>query len=192
MQSPVEEHYAVELPNDKAPAYRVVTFIIALINIAAFTWSYFNETDQAKLVLSVTGVVLSAAALLFFILKNKNFALQSFRIEIAFIILAVVWMASGNLWLGLPLLIFAAFGFYTNKKTILNFSHKGILYPSFPPKLLLWSEVDFVILKDGILTMEMSDNRVFQFTLSHQETAKLDEHSFNEFCSRLIAKPVKG
>lgn len=191
MQSPVKEHYAVELPNDKAPTYRVVTFIIALINIAAFAWSYFNETEQAKLALSVTGMVLSVVALLFFILKNKDFALQSFRIEIAFIILAVVWMASGNLWLGLPLLIFAAFGFYTNKKNILNFSHKGILYPSFPPKLLLWSEVDFVILKDGILTMEMNDNRVFQFTLSCQETAKLDEHSFNEFCSRLIAKPVQ-
>ena len=180
---PVTDNYEIELPNDKAATYKVVTFIIALINAVAFTYLYFNELNRSNRDFAFLGMTLGGAAFIFYLIKTYTQQLQTFRIEIAFIMLAVLWYLSGNGWLGLPLLVFALLGFYTNKRSVITFSKEGILYPSFPSRLFKWPEVDFVLLKDGILTIELRNNRVLQFTLSKKEAEKLDERGLNDFCS---------
>ena len=188
MQSSINTAYNIELPNDKATTYNVVTFIIALINMAAFAYSCFTETDPARRLLYASGAAIAIIALVFFVLRNKIKTPAAFPTGIGFIVCGLVWIFSGDTWLGLPLLLFAGFGFYATKRTILQFSSKGILYPSFPPRLINWVGVDFVILKDGILTLELTDNRVFQFTLSKQEAGRLDEDRFNDFCNSFTSR----
>ena len=182
MQSTIKDSYEIEVPNDKAATYRMVTFIIALINVAAFAYLYFNETNKSKLSFATLGAILSITALIFYTLKNYTRSQQSFRIEIAFIILALIWFISGEWWLGLPMLLFAVLGFYTNKKTIIRFSTEGINYPSFPPKLLSWADVDFVILKDDVLTIELKNNKLLQFTFSKDGAGRPGEAIFNAYC----------
>lgn len=181
MQPAVKDSYEIEIPNEKAATYRVVTFIIALINAVAFSYLYFNETNKSRIGFASLGAILSITALVFYCIKTYTKNLQTFKIEIAFIILALVWFICGNPWLALLLLVFAFLGFYTNKKTVIRFTKAGIEYPSFPPKKMAWPEVDFAMLKDGILTIEMKNNHVFQFSLSKTESDKLDENSFNDF-----------
>lgn len=183
MQSSINDFYEIEIPNEKAATYRVVTFIIALINAVAFTYLYFNETNKSRLGFASLGAILSITALVFYCIRTYTKNLQTFKIEIAFIILALTWFICGNAWLALLLLLFAFLGFYTNKKSVIRFTKDGIAYPSFPPKKLLWTDVDFAMLKDGILTIEMKNNHVFQFSLSKTASDKLDENSFNEFCN---------
>lgn len=191
MQSTVNDHYKIEIPNEKAATYKVVTFIIALINIAAFCYIYFNETNQAKLRFAILGAILSVTAFVFYIIQNKTKNLQTFKIEISFIILAVIWFMCGDYWLALPMLLFGVLGTFTNKPILLRFDQAGMLYPSFPARFYRWEEIDFVLLKDGILTIEMKNNRISQFTLSKQETGRVDENIFNKFCStRINTNPV--
>ncbi len=185
MQSTVKD-YQIEIPNEKAATYKVVTFIIAFINVAAFSYLYFNEANKSKQSFAMLGVILSIAATVFYILKNYTKTQQSFKIEIAFIILALIWVISGEWLLGLAVLIFAFLGFYANKKTVIQFNQQAIVYPSFPPKSINWAEVDYVILKDGILTIEQKNNKVLQFTLSKNEAEKHDEAVFNNYCKALI------
>lgn len=175
--------YNIILPDDKATTYKVVTFIIALVNAVGFAVFYFNETEPGRQVLVVPGMLISMLALIFYILKLTQKRLAAFRVEISFIIAALIWLLYGNTWLGILLLIFAIFGFYSNRNLVVRFNEQGIDYPSFPKKHFLWQDVDFVIVKDGILTMEMKDNRVFQFTLSKEQAAMLDEPAFNNFCT---------
>ncbi len=175
--------YNIILPDDKATTYKVVTFIIALVNAFGFAVFYFNETEPGKQILVVLGMIISMLAFVFYILQLTQKKFASFRVEISFVIAALVWFLYGNFWLGALLLIFAVFGFYSNRKLVIQFNEQGIEYPSFPKKHFQWQEVDFVMLKDGILTLEMKDNRVFQFTLSKEETDRLDEPGFNNFCN---------
>lgn len=183
MQPTVKDAYEIEIPDEKAATYRVVTFIIALINAAAFSYLYFNETNRSRSGFAALGMILGITALIFYCIKTYTKNLQTFKIEIAFILLALIWFICGNPWLSLLMLLSAFLGFYTNKRPIIRFTKEGIVYPSFPPKKLLWREVDFAMVKEGILTIEMKDNHVFQFTLSATEAAKLDENDFNGFCS---------
>lgn len=182
MQPAIKDFYEIEIPNEKAATYKVVTFIIALVNAVAFSYLYFNETNKSRIGFASLGAILSITALLFYSIKTYTKNLQTFKIEIAFIILALTWFVCGNTWLALLLLLFAFLGFYTNKRSVIGFTKEGITYPSFPPKKFSWEAVDFVMLKDGILTIEMKDNHVFQFSLSKTESDKVDESSFNDFC----------
>lgn len=191
MQSAVNKQYNIILPNDKAATYKVVTFIIALVNATGFTVFYLNETEPGKQILVVLGTIISIIAFVFYILQLTQKKLASFRVEISFVIAALIWCLYGNILLGLILLVFAIFGFYSNRKLVVKFDEQGIDYPSFPAKHFAWSQVDFALLKDGILTIEIKDNRVFQFTLSKEESEKLDEADFNDFCEAQTAKTLR-
>jgi hypothetical protein len=56
------------------------------------------------------------------------------------------------------------------------------MYPSFPVKKIAWAEVDFVMLKDDILTIELLNNKLIQFTLNKQLASAIDADRFNRFC----------
>ena len=186
MQPEIKNNYEIIIPNEKAATYKVVTFIIALINLLVFLYLYFNETNQAKRIVASLGAVLSLVAFVFYCIKLRTKYLGSYKIEIAFIFLAIDWFFYRNFSLGLMMLLFATLGFYANRKTVIRFAREGIRYPSFPPKTLSWGAVDFALLKDGILTIEMKDNRLYQFSLSNEESAKFNEAEFNHFCNEQL------
>ena len=124
--------------------------------------------------------------LLLVLKKNKAGSPKLIAPETAFSALSMFWIATGNVLPGILMLIVALLGFYTNRRAAITFNREGILYPSMPAKLFHWSLVDFVMLKDGILTIELKDNRVFQFTLPVQESAAHDEQQFNGFCRQMV------
>ena len=173
--------YPICIPNEKAATNKLVTFIIALLQVPAFAFVFFNVPAGPEFNLSKFGLLLSVMTFSGYLVKIYSSRLKSFRIEIAFIVFALIWFMIGYYLMALLLLFFAIFGFYTNKKLIIHFKKEGILYPSFPPKTLLWTSVDFVLLKDGILSIEMKDNRLMQFTLDESTVNEIDSFSFNNF-----------
>lgn len=179
-------HYSIELPNEKLATYRVVTFIIAIINLLAFGYIIFYSNDAGILNILYIGFIVSLLALILFFIKHYGRFFKSFRIEIAFIISGCIWIISANYLLGMLLLLFAFFGLIANKKPVIYFTKEQIRYPSFPEKIFLWPEVDFVILKDDILTIELKNNQLYQFTLGKEIADKIDAAAFNVFCNQQL------
>lgn len=178
------KEYIINIPNEKATSYKLVTFIIAMINLAAFVYLLLQGGKQ---LLATGGIVISVLCLAMCFKKNKTIVPPLMTAEAAFGALSMFWIASGNVLPGLLMLIVAVLGFYTNRRAAIKFNQEGIWYPSVPAKLFPWNLVDFVMLRDGILTIELKDNRVFQFTLPVQEAAAHDEQQFNGFCRQLAA-----
>jgi hypothetical protein len=178
--------YSINIPDDKATTYPVVTFIIAVINLLAFGYLLFTSSGRAIHSMIILGFIMSILAVVFYLIKYFSIYFSSFRIEISFIICAIAWLVAGYYLLAFLLLAFALLGFATNKNLVIHFSEEGIRYPSFPVRLYRWSEVDFVILKDDILSIEMKDNRLLQFTLEQSIASKIDDLVFNAFCAQQI------
>ncbi len=99
-------------------------------------------------------------------------------------------------------LMIAAWGWFMNSKTILiavtylvaailekpikvapeyAFDDDGIVFNSFPQKKYAWSEVQNVILKFGILTIDLKNNKIIQGDVN-DEVPKQVEIDFNEYC----------
>ena len=65
------------------------------------------------------------------------------------------------------------------------FDAEEISFNSFPRKILLWKDVNNVVLKDGILTIDLKSNTLIQKPLN-DEVDKHIEQEFNEFCKEQL------
>lgn len=176
----MSQAYSIEIPNDKATTYQVVTLIIAIINALAFGYAYIQSQQGIGIVLM--GALIATGSLIIYSIRNNRKNVPPFKIEIPFGICAVIWFVTGNFWLGLPLLAFALLGMITNKQPIVQVNEEGIYYPSMSGGNWEWESIDWVILKDGILTIEKKDNHLLQITLDKQVAANINETAFNDFC----------
>lgn len=185
MQSTVNVHYRIALPQEKAATYRVASLIIAGINLAAFVLFFINENAQALRIWMATGALLSMAALLVYGWSARRKKYPGYPLQLSFVACAICWFLYGNTWLGILLLLSAFFGWHSAVKPVLQLDKCGIRYPSFPARIFTWDSVDFVLLKDGILSIELKDNHLYQFTLDDAVANKIDEAAFNSFCQKM-------
>jgi len=64
-------------------------------------------------------------------------------------------------------------------------SETCITYPAFPVKSFNWKELNQVILKDGLLTIDLRNNKLIQ-QLVDENLTRVDEREFNDFCSEQL------
>lgn len=128
------------------------------------------------------GTIISFLSLIFFLVKHFTKKLTSFSPEISFIILSICWLLLSKILFAACILCFAVIGFYTYKQFKIIFSLEKILYPSFPNKTYLWNEVNNVMLKDNVLTIDLKNNKLIQAVIDKSSADEIDEKAFNEFC----------
>jgi len=58
-------------------------------------------------------------------------------------------------------------------------------FNTFPKKTYQWNEVTNVILKDGILTVDLRNNKIFQKEIE-TDVSPMVEHEFNDFCKQFL------
>ncbi|HTG56736.1 MAG TPA: hypothetical protein VL943_10745, partial [Niabella sp.] len=66
-----------------------------------------------------------------------------------------------------------------NLKVIVLDEH--VIYPSFPPKLIKWPDINNLVLKDDILTIDLKNNKIYQHQVEYIDNA-VNEPEFNDFC----------
>ena len=65
------------------------------------------------------------------------------------------------------------------------FDAEEISFNSFPRKIYLWENVSNVVLKDGLLTIDLKDNTLIQKQVN-DEVEKEIEQEFNGFCQEQL------
>ena len=180
--------FTIEIPNTKEGSYKIVTLIILLINVLVFGYLSFAGAQHQLQSLCVIGFAVNILAVASVTLKNRFGFLRSIRVEIAFIISAFIWIILGKYLIAFLMVVFAVLGLFTNKKLNIVFDEKGILYPSFPAKLFEWHQVTNAILKDDVLTIDLKNNQLFQFSLMPESLSHIDTTAFNQFCTAMLVK----
>ena len=62
------------------------------------------------------------------------------------------------------------------------FDHESIVFNSFPAKKYSWKELNNVVLKDGLLTIDLKTNKLIQREVNAEVSAET-EKEFNDFCN---------
>ncbi len=183
------ESYSIEIPNEKAGTYQSIALIICVINFLAFAYaasSWPGAVSSNSLIFF--GMALSLTAMIRFGIYYFKKKPQRFHLEFLLIPCGLIWLITGGTLPGLLLVAFSILSIIANKKKMIHFNAAGITYPSFPPKLFIWNEIDFVLLKDDILTIETKANRVLQFTLDQAVSNEVSVPDFNAFCTKCITE----
>ena len=103
----------------------------------------------------------------------------------ALLIAALVWMKMPWLqWLAFVFIILALLEYQAKYPLEIGFSDNHILVNSLFKKRYNWSQFNNIVLKDGLLTLDFTSNRLLQQEVEDDEEGEADEEEFNEYCRK--------
>ncbi|HVS98338.1 MAG TPA: hypothetical protein VHE54_17720 [Puia sp.] len=92
-------------------------------------------------------------------------------------------------WIGSVFLVLAFLEYQTKRPLEIGFHDDHVVINSLIKRRFTWSDFNNVVLRDGLLTLDFSNNRLIQKEVADdEEEDDADEEEFNAFCrARLIA-----
>ncbi len=183
----MDKNYTIEIPNYRLKTYNLVTFIILTLNFIGFGFVYVVGSSYIAF-LALVGIIINAVPWVNYIINKSHF--QNIYAYVGMVISAVLWVYFGNVIMGLLLILFALLSYVINKKQFVVFNETGIKYPTLPTKKIAWCNVNFVILKDDILTIDFNKNSIIQVHINATVNPSLLPFKFNEFCNKMIAQAL--
>jgi hypothetical protein len=176
----IMQKFELELNNEKVKSYNRFAVFIFLLNAAAIAGSLYamygsisnNKFGFISMILLLLSIFIYILAP---IKKNKEIVFLTAAPGIFF-----YWIFTGY-W-GIGLIMLSLFGLYlvSKRKLIVNVEHDKIIYPAFPKRTITWDELNNVILKDGLLTIDFKNDKLIQAAIINTET---NEKDFNDFCN---------
>jgi hypothetical protein len=183
------QKFELVLRNEKQKLYDRFAIFIFILNsigicvVLLYSKARFINTNSKPFFI---GLAVALFTYQFFVLFTKTVArfLNSFLIA-AFAI-SLYWALIGYWWAGIC--TFVLIILYAISKRILKveIDNEKIRYPSFPPKSIKWNELNNMILKDGLLTIDFRNNKIIQQPIN--EIQLINEKEFNDFCKQQLNK----
>lgn len=181
--------YSFILRNEKTKNYRLISQLLVLFNLLGFVFLLINSEIRIVKNIFILFAILITAVYTFFTVKEwiLKRPLPDFWHRSIFGICALVWMKEGFWWLSIMLLLFILLDFIAHKKLVVHVTDKTIVVPYILQREVSWDELNNVILKDGLLTIDFKNNKLFQHIILNSDE-DISEKEFNEFCREQLNK----
>ena len=181
------QQYEITLQNEKKSSYKKSLAILAALNLAAFIILAWISGDMLSRNYSLFAAGASAVCItLYFIsgsAKKVNLLYASLLIAAVCYLLLHYYGPAFIQVLVLFLYLLAV------RELVVIVSDESISYPSFPRKAILWEQLNNLVLKDGILTIDHKNNKLVQQPVDDPESS-INEAEFNDFCKKHLQPPT--
>jgi hypothetical protein len=180
--------YTLILKNEKLVYYRLIRDLLALLNLGGFIWLLLHTENKIIKTYCIIFILLTAChvLLIFFERLSHNYFNDPIH-RIVFLCSAPGWALSGYWWLVFVLLLLMVFDLLAKRKLKVKVSENAVYYPSFPAQEILWNDLTNIVLKDGLLTIDLKNNKLIQQPVQNTDI-KIREDEFNEFCRQQLNK----
>jgi hypothetical protein len=188
------QKFELILRNDKQKFYDRFAIFIFILNGIGICVAHLNPRleiiDKSGKIffigLAVT-LVSSQIIMLFTNLVTRH--LNSFLT--ASFIISLYWTLLGYWWFGIVSFVLILLYVLSKRNLKVDVDVEKILYPSFPVKVIKWNDLNSLVLKDGLLTIDFKNNKLIQ-QIVDKKSDVINEKEFNEFCrQQLKVKEVK-
>jgi hypothetical protein len=176
--NPMKEQFSFNIQNTRAKQIRLLANLILFLNAFVFLYLGF-KLNEINLKFSGS---LAALIILFDIrLKQKKLKLNIIAaLSIAF---GYYWM--GNWYLGILFIAIAYLAELTASNKQVLFSKQDIQFKAPFTRTIQWIEMQNVILKDGLLTVDFKNNKLLQTSIMN-ELNEAEIKQFNDFCNERL------
>lgn len=182
------QRYDLLLKNEKVKQYHRLALLLMIINLALFGYLAFYSSDKSSRIAAglAAGAILASVMLDQFLNRVKMNRDRPYLVA-GFLLASFAWLKFDLWWMwalcsGIGILYQIA-----KRRLSVELYPDKIVYPSFPKKTIGWSELNNVILKDGLLTIDFKTNRILQSEIVDSET-EVNERQFNEFCNKQLTQ----
>jgi hypothetical protein len=176
--------YELQLRNDKLKTYTIIGWILFSIQITAFiAMAFFFEDKDVRSAAKTGLLIIAIVSLIMYFFRNTKYA---FGLAVLLFWCPTIWIGSGNyLAGGISGFIFLLHSLATMKKVVRVFEHY-VIYPRFPADNIPWKNISTLMLKDGLLTLDLKNNKLMQNLVD--DHTRIDEKEFNDFCREQLNK----
>ncbi len=178
----------------KEPDYKrinAITFLMLLLAVSFFVyvaihqWSsnvYHNVTILYSVIVSF--IVLWSAYRFYTARRNNEIAYYRLPLFAA----AIGWFIEpvSNYWMAGLFLIAALLEKQVKFPQEIGVDDSGITFNTLPQKEYEWKEINNLLLKEGILTVDYKNNKLFQQEIESEISPAL-EREFNQYCGGKLA-----
>jgi hypothetical protein len=185
------EEYHITLKNEKTKWYTTISLIAIITNTLVFLYISFSSADKFIAISCAICVLLIAACFAFNAWLERQKSGRKIAHYVMFLIITAQWLVLGFYEIALIPVFFSFLAGVTSRKLEVTIHKDRIAYPSFPLRNFRWSDISNVILKDGLLTIDLKNNRLIQQSIDEQQSS-VNEKEFNEFCSQQLKTAVSN
>lgn len=183
------QNFELVLKNERIKAYKTfILFFIALniIFLIALAITTKDISVRSKVIVALFMTTVSFAAEYFLQKKYKHHSAKG----AALLYFVLVYLLLHYWWLTLCVMVISVLYIISLRRLSVFVNDREIIYPSFPKKILRWSDLNNIILKDGLLTIDFKNNKLAQAeVIDAHNHSKVNEQEFNDFCkNQLLAK----
>jgi hypothetical protein len=114
----------------------------------------------------------------FFRFMSKREDVESDSLSLSFSVAIIAWIFLQQYWAAVIIFFLFLFQDISRRKLVILVYEDRLIYPSFPKRTIEWQEMNNAILKDGWLTIDLKNNKIFQ----NEIVSPTSEIEFNEFC----------
>ena len=182
--------YELTLKNEKVKTYGMIRVILAVLNLLGLIYlSITAPRDFKSLMWLLFGIFASAIYIIIVVIErlSKKPGSEIWH-RAVLMISAIAWFNTESFWwISLLLVIFLALDILIHRKLIIVFATQFVRLPIFIGKKINWNQLSNVVLKDGMLTVDFKNNRLFQYPVVDSDW-DINEDEFNRFCQQQILK----
>jgi len=172
------QKFEIEIKNEKIKSYRIITLLIVILNSLFFIFLIL-QTNQSRSALISLGFILLYTLYRFYISKKNR---RSFFFdEWIYFLLMILWVNDSILLAITNLVLFLLYTIST-QNIIYDFDSSLIRQKNFPWKKYQWNELNNVIVKDGLLTIDLKSDKLIQGEINDE----INEEEFNEFAAKQL------
>jgi hypothetical protein len=169
------------------------TISLLLLIAALFVFLFFLFADDAHLWLYIVSILVIILQMIYIFFDRKKSQYLDHRISFLVAGITFFFIPSKNSIVIIIAFLYGVLALLERQIKFpeeIGFNKSGITINTFFKKHYEWSFIDNVILKDGLLTIDYKNNKIFQKEIEEEITPVL-EKEFNEFC-RLQLRAIRS
>lgn len=176
--------YSFPIPNTKLKFYQIFAYGILLLNMAGMSMVLMgNKNGLAQ---SIIQFAIFVAMVIWDVNAYKK-GRRFLPVGILLLAYGVFWIRYGANWAFIANFLLWLLYTISKRKMYITVSKEEVVYPSFPKKEFSWNELNNVVLKDDMLTIDIKNNKVYQHFIQNSEQFA-NEVAFNDFCRKQLQK----
>lgn len=178
-------HFVLALKNEKLLYYHRMAVLLLMLNFAAFVIIAIYTGVTATRNYAIIGVITTTLGLALAYWQYHSFVKTGVdkRNVIGLYFAVICWVLMQNWVPAVICLVVQVFYSISIKKQLVNVATDEVQYPGlFVPATAKWNELNNIVLKDGLLTIDFKNNKIIQAEIVEQEPG-VNEQAFNQFCT---------
>jgi len=174
----MENNFEFEIPNVRRKQIRLFENLILFLNGLSFILFGIKSNNK---VATISGLIILLLTFIRFLVKNNKY---NMALVVAMVCFAS-WITIGYWWIGILFLALSMLGSISSGNKKIKFDSRQIKLSNPFSKIFNWSQLQNVILKDGLLTMDFRNNKLLQTPIINQ-LSEAETKQFNDFCNQQL------